>query len=93
MAQTGYDRPQAGDTAPKISAEKARQGQNIKGMIWVLVISLVLVVGAYMVMLALQAEPLAVDGRAADDPAALTAPTPGPEGPAPITPETAQSPT
>lgn len=84
MAQTGYDRPQAGDSAPKISAEKARQGQNIKGMIWVLGISLVLVVVAYMVMLSLQAEPVALDGRAADDPAAVTAPA---------TPETAQSPT
>lgn len=81
MAQTGYDRP-TGDAAPKtLSAEKVRQGQNVKGMIWVLIISLVLVVGAYAVMLALQAKPVGVDGRAADDPAAITAPS-----------ETAQSP-
>jgi hypothetical protein len=92
MAQPGYERPVPGDSAPKISGQKARQGQNVKGMIWVLIIGVVLVVAAYAVMLAMQSEPVAVDGRAMDDPAAQVAPTPGPGGPAPVTPETAQSP-
>jgi hypothetical protein len=87
MAQTGYDRPQPGDPTHNISAQDARQGRNVKGMIWVLVISIALVVGAYAVMLALQAEPVTVDNRAVEDvaPAASTA------APAP-TAETAQSP-
>ena len=68
--------------------QQARQGQNVKGMIWVLVISIVLVVAAYAVMLALQAEPVTPGNRAVED----IAPTPGPSGPAPVMPETAQSP-
>ena len=42
----------------------------------------------YAVMLSLSAEPVTVDNRAVED----VAPTPGPTGPAPTTPETAQSP-
>ena len=70
------------------AVQQARQGQNVKGMIWVLVISIVLVVAAYAVMLALQAEPVTPGNRAVED----IAPTPGPSGPAPVIPETAQSP-
>jgi hypothetical protein len=90
MAQP-YDSPQPGDPTANISSEKARQGQNIKGMIWVLIISLVLVVGAFAVMLALQSEPVSIDGRATDDPAAITSTAPA--GADTSTPETAQSPT
>jgi hypothetical protein len=62
MAQTGYenrpaDRPVAGDAAPKVSAERARQGQRIKGMLLVLVLGIALLGVAYAVMLALQAQP------------------------------------
>lgn len=87
MAQTGYDRPQQGDPTHNISVQDARQGRNVKGMIYVLVISIALVVGAYAVMLALQAEPVTVDNRAVED----TAPAASVAAPAP-TAETAQSP-
>jgi hypothetical protein len=65
MAQTGYenrpeDRPVPGDAAPKVSGQRARQGQNIKGMLLVLVIGIALVGVAYAVMLALQAQPTSV---------------------------------
>ena len=53
MAQTGLDDTQAGDSNAKLNREDARQGQNIKGMIYVLVIGTLLVVAAYGVMLAL----------------------------------------
>ncbi|MFT3722471.1 MAG: hypothetical protein QM773_02705 [Hyphomonadaceae bacterium] len=81
MAQTGFERPQTGSSElpPKVSAERARQGQNIKGMVWVLLISIGLVVAAYMVMLALQQKPVTPDNKPA-------------EATAPATPETAQSP-
>lgn len=90
MAQPGYDHPQTGspDAPPKISAERARQGQNIKGMVWVLLISIGLVVAAYMVMLALQQTPVTPDNK----PAEMSAPSPGPGGPQPVAPETAKSP-
>lgn len=61
MGQYGYDRPeqttpmQAGDAAPKTSGQRARQGQNIKGMLWVLGLGIGLVVIAYAVMLSLTA--------------------------------------
>ena len=87
MAQTGYDRPQPGDPTHNISAQDARQGRNVKGMIYVLAISIALVVGAYAVMLALQAEPVTVDNRAVED----VAPAANSAAPAP-TAETAQSP-
>lgn len=90
MAQPGYDRPY-GDAAPKVSGQRARQGQNVKGMIWVLILGIVLVVAAYAIMLALQAKPV-TPGNELAAPAAESAPTPGPAGPAPVTPETAQSP-
>ncbi len=86
MAQTGYDRPQAGDPTHNISTQDARQGRNVKGMVWVLGLSIALVIGAYAVMLALQAEPVTVDNRAAAD----VAPAASSAAPAPA--ETAQSP-
>lgn len=71
-----------GDAAAKLGPEKARQGQNVKGMIWVLIVCIALVVLAYTVMLALSAQPVSPDNRSI--------------GPAPLaaTPsqETAQSP-
>ena len=97
MAQTGYenrpaDRPVPGDAAPKVSGERARQGQNIKGMLFVLVIGIALVGIAYAVMLALQAEPASVVNESRVEAAAKT------EGLAPgesrdrVAPETAPSP-
>lgn len=89
MAQPGFDETDPNQPATKnIPIQEARQGQNVKGMIWVLVISIVLIVSAYAVMLALQAQPVTPDNRAVGD----VAPTPGPSGPAPVMPETAQSP-
>jgi hypothetical protein len=69
MAQPGYDANdlQPGDSNAKLSAQRARQGQNVKGMIWVLIIGTALVVIAYAVMLALQAEPSAVVNESAAD--------------------------
>jgi hypothetical protein len=64
MVQTGYenrpDRPVPGDAAPKVSGQRARQGQNIRGMLLVLVLGIALLGIAYAVMLALQAEPASV---------------------------------
>jgi hypothetical protein len=62
MAQTGYenrreDRPVPGDAAPKVSGQRARQGQNVRGMLLVLALGIALVGIAYAVMLALQAQP------------------------------------
>lgn len=81
MVQPGYDRPD-GDAAPKVSGQRARQGQNIKGMIWVLVAGIILVVAAYAIMLALQAKPVTPGNE-------LAAPV---ADSAPATQETAQSP-
>ena len=77
MAQTGYenrpaDRPVPGDAAPKVSGERARQGQNIKGMLFVLVLGIALVGIAYAVMLALQAEPASVVNESRVEAAAKT---------------------
>lgn len=74
MARVGFDETDPNQPpTTNISTQRARQGQNVKGMIWVLVVSIGLVVAAYAVMLALQAEPV----------------TPGRGGPVPATPETA----
>jgi len=90
MTRVGFDETDPDQpTTKNISAQRARQGQNVKGMIWVLVVSMVLVVAAYVVMLSLQAEPVTPGNRAVED----IAPTAGPTGPATATPETAQSPT
>lgn len=92
MAQSGYEDqpagPVPGDAAPKISGQRARQGQNIKGMLLVLVIGTLLVAGAYAVMLALQAEPSAVVNESRNESAATVQDQPPPSTP----PETAGSP-
>lgn len=81
MAEPRYAPSDPGDAAAKLGPEKSRQGQNVKGMIWVLIVGIALVVLAYTVMLALSAQQVSPDNRATA-PAAVTAPTP----------ETAQSP-
>lgn len=77
MAQTGYETPkydlEPGDSNAKLSAQRARQGQNIKGMVWVLVVSVALVVVAYAVMLALRAEPSSVVNESANNAASAPA--------------------
>lgn len=85
MAQSGFeDRPAeppaSGDAAAKISGQRARQGQNIKGMLMVLIVGIVLVAAAYGVMLALQAEPASVTD-ASRDAAATSAPVQQPPPP------------
>lgn len=90
MAQPGFDRPETGspDMPPKASVERARQGENIKGMMWVLVIGIGLIAVAFMILLALQHSPVTPDNK----PAEINALTTSPGGPAPATLETAQSP-
>ena len=77
MAQTGSeDRPADGsapsDASPRISGQRARQGQNIKGMLVVLVVGTLLVSGAYAIMLALEAKPSAVVNESRIEAAAKT---------------------
>ena len=72
MTRVGFDETDPDQpTTKNISAQRARQGQNVKGMIWVLVVSIVLVVAAYVVMLSLQAEPVTPGNRAVEDIATL----------------------
>jgi hypothetical protein len=59
MAETGSDR-NPGDKSARLTTEKARQGRNVQGMIYVLIIGVALVVVAYAVMLALQFKPAAL---------------------------------
>ncbi len=79
MAQSGYDPAQEGETGEKVTGQEARQGQNVVGMVRVLVIATVVVVVAFGIMLALQNEPV------------TPANTPGDAAPA-STEETVQSP-
>ena len=97
MAQTGYenrpgDRPVPGDAAPKVSGQRARQGQNIKGMLAVLVLGILLVAIAYAVMLALQAEPASVVNESREGAAAATQGLAPGETQGQAQPETAPSP-
>lgn len=50
--------PVVSETTPgaKLRSEKARQGQNVRGMLTVLVVSLALLGGAYAVLLAMSAQ-------------------------------------
>jgi hypothetical protein len=75
MVETRYQQTPEGDAAPKMSTDRARQGQNIKGMIWVLVGGIALVVIAYTIMIALSAEPVTPDNRQVED---IGVTTPGP---------------
>lgn len=81
MAEPRYTPGNPGDAAAKLGPEKARQGQNVKGMIWVLIVGIALVVLAYTVMLALSAQQVSPDNRALTPAAAAS-----------TTSETAQSP-
>jgi hypothetical protein len=60
MAQPGYEVESTQEHGAKISGQRARQGQNIKGMLAVLVVGVLLVSIAYGIMLALRAEPSSV---------------------------------
>jgi hypothetical protein len=55
MAEPRHNPSNPGDAAEKLGPEKARQGQNVRGMIWVLIVGIALVVLVYTVMLALSA--------------------------------------
>lgn len=51
---TKYARPDAdGDSHAQPNREEARQGQNVKGMIWVLVIGIVAAVSVFAAMIAM----------------------------------------
>jgi Trk-type K+ transport system membrane component len=93
MAQPGYETEdlQPGDSNAKLSGQRARQGQNIKGMIWVLIIGVALVVIAYAVMLALQAEPSSVVNESANAAASAPVNSQGPSTPSDVQPQ--QTPT
>jgi hypothetical protein len=82
MAEPRHNPSNPGDAAEKLGPGKARQGQNVRGMIWVLIVGIALVVLAYTVMLALSAQPVAPDNH-------TIAPAPIAATP---TQETAQSP-
>ena len=90
MAQSGIeDRPVVpDDVGAKLSGQNARQGQNIKGMLAVLVVGTLLVAGAFAAMLALQAQPSSVVTESRDAAAANTSTLQAP----PAAPETAASP-
>ena len=81
MAEPRYDPSNPGDTAAKLGPEKARQGQQVKGMMWVLIVGIALVVLAFTVMLALSAKTVAPDNPAIER-----------QGSVPTTQETAKSP-
>jgi len=89
MAQPGYEteKLEPGDSNAKLSAQRARQGQNIKGMIWVLIVGVALVVIAYAVMLALQAEPSSVVNESANDAASAPVNSQGPSAPSDVQPQ------
>ena len=82
MAEPRQNPSNPGDAAVKFGPKKARQGQSVRGMIWVLIVGIALVVLAYTVMLALSAQPVAPDNH-------TIAPAPIAATP---TQETAQSP-
>ena len=83
MALTESERLQSSDApqppGAKTTGQRARQGQNIKGMLAVLVVGIVLVVIAYSIMLALSSEPAAVTDASRND-AALAPTTQAPPG-------------
>lgn len=63
MATAKHQDNDNGDTAAKLPREEARQGQNIKGMMFVLGVGIALLVLAYAVMLALEATPVTPGGE------------------------------
>jgi hypothetical protein len=76
MAQSHIDEvtPQGPPTGPSLrpTGEKARQGQNIRGMVAVLIVGTLLVILAFGVMLALRSEPSSVTNSGKDAAAAAT---------------------
>lgn len=78
MAQPGYEQSPDGDAAPKVSGQRARQGQNISGMVWVLILGVGLVVFAYTVMITLNAQPVNPENRPAAEAAGATTAAPPP---------------
>lgn len=87
MAEPRYNPDNPGDAAAKLGPEKARQGQEVKGMIWVLIVGIALVVLAYTVMLALSAQPANPDNRPAVTQGEVVPPTT-----LPLPPETPRRP-
>ena len=75
MAQAKYDptKPSTpGGPSLRPTAEKARQGQNINGMVAVLVAGTLLVTAAFAIMLALRSQPASVTNAGKDAAAAAT---------------------
>lgn len=76
MARSHIDEvsPQGPPTGPSLrpTGEKARQGQNIRGMLGVLIVGTLLVILAFGVMLALRSEPPSVTNSGKDAAAAAT---------------------
>jgi predicted lipid-binding transport protein (Tim44 family) len=66
--------PQGPPTGPSLrpTGEKARQGQNIRGMVAVLIVGVLLVVLAFGVMLTMRSEPPSVTNTGKDAAAAAT---------------------
>lgn len=65
MAQTRYEQTPEGDAAPQMSGQRARQGQNVSGMVWVLILGTAFVVLAYTVMITLNSQPVNPENRPA----------------------------
>ena len=79
--------PQGPPTGPSLrpTGERARQGQNIRGMVAVLIVGTLLVSLAFGVMLAMRNEPAAVTDSGKDAAAAATS------GAYPSTPDASQT--
>jgi hypothetical protein len=90
MAEPRYDdvSPQGAPTGPSMrpTGEKARQGQNIRGMVAVLIVGTLLVAIAFGVMLTLRNEPSSVTNSGREAAAAATSDT------YPSTPDATQAP-
>ena len=81
---TSYARPDAdGDSHAQPNPQQARQGQNVKGMIWVLVIGIVDVVGIFAAIVAISGGGEQTDSSPAVDITSESNPTinPGPSAP------------
>lgn len=81
---TSYARPDAdGDSHAQPNREQARQGQSIKGMIWVLVIGIVAVAAIFAAIVAMSTGAEQTDSSPAVDVTGESSPTidPGPSAP------------
>lgn len=73
---TTYARPDAdGDSHARPSREQARQGQNVKGMIWVLVIGIIAVVSIFAAMVSMTSGAEQTDASPAADVTSESSPT------------------